>query len=81
MKAIGNRVILKVKKIQKVNPENGEKYWDFDRKGKVVQSGNKEIKKGDEVYYNPFGSVNLEELETKNALVMCVDFEDIYVKL
>lgn len=80
MKVLGNRVLLKVEKIYTKDEEGNEK-MDISREGKVVQSGNEEIKKGDTVYYLPFGGVQIDSLSTKKHMVLCVDADDVFMVL
>jgi len=77
---LGDRVLLKVKKITKKDAE-GNKITDIEREGKVIKSNNKQLAKGDTVYYNPYGGVNIECFESNNSMLLCVDFDDIYIKL
>jgi co-chaperonin GroES (HSP10) len=73
------RTILKVQKLFK-KTKDGE-IVDISREAKVIETTHPELKKGDMVYYNPRGCINLEILETKKEIVMCVDNVDIYVRL
>ena len=52
LKPVGDRVLLKIKLVEKKNAD-GKKFTDLDREAKVLESNNKEIKKGATVYYNP----------------------------
>lgn len=79
MKALGDRVLLQVAIIKR-KQEDGTEKDDIARDGVVMQNAG-ELKKGDVVYYNPFGCVEIETKRTKKALVLCVDMEDIYVLL
>lgn len=79
MKALGDRVLLQVAIIKR-KQEDGTEKDDIAREGVVMQNAG-ELKKGDVVYYNPFGCVEIESKRTKKALVLCVDMEDIYVLL
>jgi hypothetical protein len=79
MKALGNRVLLQVPIIKR-KIEDGSERDDIGREGTVLQASG-ELQKGDVVYYNPYGSVEIESKRTKKTLVLCVDFEDIYVVL
>ena len=79
MKALGNRVLLQVA-IVKRKMEDGTEKDDIGREGVVLQASG-ELKKGDVVYYNPFGAVEIESKRTKKGLVLCVDMEDVYVLL
>lgn len=77
LKPIGDRVLLKIKLVEKRN-ENGEKFTDLDREAKVLESNNKDIKKGATVYYNPRGCIQIETMKTKNAVVLIIDASDVY---
>lgn len=79
MKVLGDRVLLQVAIIKR-KQEDGTEKEDISREGVVLQ-GNDEMNKGDIVYYNPFGCVEIETKRTKKALVLCVDSEDVYVVL
>lgn len=80
MKVLGERVLLSVP-IVKRKMEDGTEKDDVGREGVVLQSNSEEIVKGDTVYYNPYGCVEIESKRTKKNLVLCVDEVDIYVKL
>lgn len=77
LKPIGDRVLLKIKLVEKRN-ENGEKFTDLDREGKVIESNNKDIKKGSTVYYNPRGCIQIETMKTKSYVVLIIDASDVY---
>lgn len=77
IKPIGDRVLLKIKLVEKRN-ENGEKFTDLDREAKVLESNNKDIKKGSTVYYNPRGCIQIETMKTKNSVVLIIDASDVY---
>ena len=79
MKALGNRVLLQVNIVKKKQADGTEKE-DISREGVVLQSSG-ELKKGDKVYYNPYGCVEIESKRTKKNLTLCVDLEDVYVLL
>lgn len=79
MQALGNRVLLQVA-IVKRKQEDGKEVDDISREGTVLQSSG-DLKKGDTVYYNPYGAVEIETKRTKKSLVLCVDLEDVYVRL
>lgn len=66
--------------IIKRKQEDGTEKDDIAREGIVLQNSG-ELKKGDTVYYNPFGCVEIETKRTKKTLVLCVDLEDVYVLL
>ena len=80
MQTLGNRVLLSVEKVITKNPDGSENL-DIKKIGKVVLSDNEQLKKGDEVYFNPFGGIKVDHLETKKALFLVTDFEDIFLKL
>lgn len=79
MKALGNRVLLQVNIIKR-KQEDGTEKDDISREATVLQSVG-ELNKGDLVYYNPYGAVEIESKRTKKSLVLCVDLEDVYVVL
>jgi len=93
MKALGNRVLLQVSIIKrKIEQPDGttKEMEDISREGSVfmdtnsLTSGNGQeysLKKGDKVYYNPYGCVEIEVKSSKKAKVLCVDAEDVYAKL
>lgn len=80
MKPTKNRVILKVEKLIKKNPD-GQEVTDISREGKVVESADPEFKKGMVVYYNPYGGIEMEYLTTKKHIVLIIDSDDIYAIL
>lgn len=75
MNVVGNRVLLKVAIIM-----NGDQQAP-SQEGKVIDSRMDGIKKGDTVFYNPYGAVSINSLTTKKHLFLVVDGEDIYAKL
>lgn len=77
LKPIGDRVILKIKLVEKRN-DKGEKFTDLDREAKVLESNNKDIKKGSTVYYNPRGCIQIETMKAKNSVVLIIDACDVY---
>lgn len=79
MKVLGKRALLQVNIVKRKQADGTEKE-DISREGVVLQA-NGELKKGDRVYYNPYGCVEIETKRTKKALVLCVDLEDVYVVL
>jgi len=80
MKPLGERTILKVEKVEKKDKE-GNKYTDISRQAEVLQTNSKDVKKGDIVYYNPRGCINVEAKDTKKNMVLIVDNCDLYAKL
>lgn len=83
MKALGNRVLLQVEVIKRKQeqPDGTVKEVDDISREAVVLQSSGELNKGDKVYYNPYGAVEIESKRTKKSLVLCVDLEDIYVLL
>lgn len=87
MKAIGNGVILKInKKItkEKVFDQESKKMKteekvELENKGVVIDCNSPELKKGDDVMFNFYGAIEVED-KPKYKIVV-VDFEDIRVKL
>lgn len=79
MKALGNRVLLQVNIIKR-KQEDGTEKDDISREATVMQAAG-ELNKGDVVYYNPYGAVEIESKRTKKTLVLCVDLDDVYVVL
>lgn len=79
MKVLGNRVLLSVP-IVKRKMDDGTEKEDLSREATVLASAG-EMKKGDVVYYNPYGGVEIESKRTKKALTLVVDMEDVYAVL
>ena len=77
LKPLGDRVLLKIKLVEKKNAE-GVKFTDLDREAKVIESNNKDIKKGSTVYYNPRGCIQIETMSTKTYVVLIIDASDVY---
>ena len=79
---LGCRTVLKVEKITKKDKE-GNEYTDLSRQALVLATDDSllGIKKGDIVYYNPRGCINIEAKETKKDMVLIVDNCDLYGKL
>jgi len=77
LKPFGKRVILKVELIEAEQPD-GSKRQEPSPEAKVVRSNNKEIKKGDTVYFNYYGAISIEGLKTKKTVTLVVDEEDIF---
>lgn len=82
MKVLGNRVLLQVDIIKRKN-QDGTEVDDISREGLVIAVGDitTDLKKGDKVYYNPFGMVEIESKRTKKSLFLCVDADDVYIRL
>lgn len=78
MKPLGERTIIKVKKLIKKDV-NGQEYEDISREGKVIETTHPELKKGSIVYYNPRGCINIEVEADKKSLTLAVDNDDLYV--
>ncbi len=70
-------MLLKIKLVEKRNAQ-GEKFTDLDREGKVIESNNKDIKKGSTVYYNPRGCIQIETMKGKGYVVLIIDAADVY---
>lgn len=85
MKPLGNRVLLQVNIIKrKIEQPDGtiKEMDDISREGTVLMNSSElDLKKGDLVYYNPYGCVEIESKSSKKAKVLCIDAEDVYVKL
>lgn len=79
MKPIGQRLIIKVKK--NIKKEGELEVIDLSQEAKVVESNIPEVKKGDVVYYNPRGCINIQNLETKKEITLIIDSDDVYAKL
>lgn len=77
LKPVGDRVLLKIKLVEKKNAE-GQKFTDLDREAKVLESNNKDIKKGATVYYNPRGCIQIETMKGKGFVVLIIDSSDVY---
>jgi hypothetical protein len=77
MKQLGERTIIKVQKIY-TKQKDGVETMDVSREGKVLETSHPELKKGDIVYYNPRGCVNIEAKDTKKEMVLVVDNDDLY---
>lgn len=75
MKPIGNRVLLQVN-IIKVGEEERP-----SQEAKVLDSSLDGVKKGDTVFFNPYGAVSIDSKKTKKHMFLVVDEEDIYAKL
>lgn len=80
MKQLGDRTILKVQKIY-TKQKDGIETMDISREGAVLTTNHPELKKGDKVYYNPRGCVNIEVEDTKKFMTLVVDNDDLYCKL
>jgi len=80
MQVLGNRVLLKVEKLYTKDDEGNEK-MDISREGKVMNSGVEEIKKGDIVYYLPYGGVEVDKMSNKKFMYLCVDADDVFMVL
>lgn len=86
MKALNNRVILKVEKLIKkekaFNPETQKmdikETVELSDRGTVIY-GNDLVKKGDVVVYQRYGAIQIEN--KKKFFIICVDSEDLYVKI
>jgi hypothetical protein len=85
---LGERTILKVRIIREVKTiqdaqGNSQKRetTDISRDAKVVATNHPELKKGDLVYYNPRGVVNIELAKTSKEMLLAVDNDDVYVLL
>jgi len=57
--------------------ENGREMYDFKREALVMQSNMEGVKKGDVVYFNPYGAVKIDSQETKKVLVLVVDAREV----
>ena len=77
MKPLGDRTLLKVQKIYK-KQKDGTETMDISREAKVIETNHPELKKGDVVYYNPRGCVNIEVEDTKKSMTLVVDNDDLY---
>jgi hypothetical protein len=77
MKQLGERTIIKVQKIY-AKTKDGTETMDVSREGVVLSTNHPELKKGDKVYYNPRGCVNIEVKDTKKEMVLVVDNDDLY---
>lgn len=77
LKPLGDRVLLRIKLVEERNAQ-GEKYLDLSREAKVLESNNPLIKKGDVVYYNPRGCIQIEAMKTKKDVVLLIDAHDVY---
>jgi co-chaperonin GroES (HSP10) len=77
LKPVGDRVLLKIKLVEKKNAE-GQKFTDLDREAKVLESNNRDIKKGATVYYNPRGCIQIETMKGKGFVVLIIDAQDVY---
>lgn len=73
---LGDRIILKVELIRK-KQKDGTETIDISREAKV-EEGNKDIKKGSTVYYNPRGCIQVETMNTKKHIYLIVDTIDVY---
>lgn len=75
-KLLGDNVLLQVENIyEKVDGK--EVLKDFSREGKVLQSNVEDVKKGDKVYYLPFGGVQIDTMCTKKHRILCIPAEDV----
>lgn len=77
MKPLGERTIIKVQKIY-TKQKDGIETMDISREAVVLFTNHPELKKGDKVYYNPRGCVNIEMKDTKKEMVLVVDNDDLY---
>lgn len=80
MRPYGKRVILKVDLIMVEEPD-GSKQEKPSPEGKVLMSNNKDIKKGDIVFFNYFGAISIESKKTKKSITLVVDEDDIFAIL
>lgn len=75
----GNRVLLQVPII--IVKNGTEEREEPSQEGKVMASNVEGVKKGQTVFFNPYGAVSVNSLKTKKAIVLIVDAEDVYATL